>query len=196
MAFGSSSGIERELAPVELLLWKGRPQGGIKFRSQDAFGIPFLLLWCAGVSYAGYGMVKESPRGDFPFALIVLGFFAAMGFYFLIGRFFADAYTRSKMEYALTDRRALIVTNTFSRKVRSIDYRSEPNILLSEHSGGSGTIYFGDQAQSKSYGNQQLVSSGSLSGFEFIDNARDVYQRILKAKEAGIRSSESSPSPR
>ena len=107
--------------------------------------------------------------------------FVLVGFYMLIGRFLSDAYTRSKMEYALTDRRALIVTNSFSRKLRSIDYRSEPSISLEEKSDGSGTIHFGDQNKGY-YNNKQLVSSGSLSGFEFIDNARDVYQRILKAK--------------
>ena len=187
MTLTDSFGIERELAPGERLLWKGRPQRGIKFRSQDAYGIPFGLFWCGFLIFWVHIYISKKPAGsdvDF-FIIIFLIPFVLAGFYMLIGRFLADAYTRSKMEYAVTDRRALIVTNTFSRKVRSIDYRSEPNISLSERSGGSGTIYFGDQAQSKGYyNNNQFVSSGSVSGFEFIDNARDVYQRILQAKES------------
>ena len=123
---------------------------------------------------------SKGGAADPPFLVIaMLIVFALVGFHTMIGRFIADAYARSKMEYALTDRRALIVTNVFSRSVRSVDYRVEPNISLSEHSGGSGTIYFGEQPKGKN----QMLSSSSLSGFEFIDNARDVYQRLLKAKE-------------
>lgn len=185
MTFGDSLGIERELAPGERLLWKGRPQRGIKFRSQDAFGIPFGIVWCTFIVFWAYGFFSLTGAGnDFNFMVIgILILFGLVGFHMMIGRFVADAYARSKMEYALTDRRALIVSNTFSRSVRSIDYRTEPNISLSERSGGSGTIYFGEQPTGKN----QMVSSSSLAAFEFIDNARDVYNRILKAKVGEAR---------
>ena len=188
MTFTDSFGIERELAPGERLLWKGRPHTGIKFRSQDAYGIPFGLFWCAFIIFWGYGFFSKTHAGnDFNFFVVgTLILFGLIGFHMMVGRFLADAYTRSKMEYALTDRRAMIVSNTFTRKVRSIDYRTEPNISLAERSDGSGTIYFGEQTQSygRYYNNYQMLSSGSVSGFEFIDNARDVYQRILQAKES------------
>jgi hypothetical protein len=179
MTFNDAFSIERELAPGERLLWKGQPQKGIKFRSQDWFGVPFSLVWFGGVAFGGYNFMQhQGPQSGFNFGFLVFGFMGTMGLYLLVGRFLSDAYTRSRMEYALTDRRALILSRAFTRNVRSIDYRTEPDISLSERSGGSGTIYFGRQPQGKN----SLQSSGSLSAFDMIDNARDVYQRILKAK--------------
>lgn len=37
--------LSAELGPGERLVWSGKPRGGIRLRAQDAFLIPFSLLW-------------------------------------------------------------------------------------------------------------------------------------------------------
>lgn len=40
----ASSAVAEELSQGEQLLWAGRPAPGIRFRSEDAFLVPFSLL--------------------------------------------------------------------------------------------------------------------------------------------------------
>lgn len=50
--------------------------------------------------------------------------FALVGVYLIIGPFFADAYLRARARYAVTDQRALIVTNLWNRQVKSVSLRT------------------------------------------------------------------------
>jgi hypothetical protein len=45
MIHSAESTIAQHLDPGEHLLWSGQPRGGIRLRPQDAFLIPFSLLW-------------------------------------------------------------------------------------------------------------------------------------------------------
>ncbi len=181
------SSVERELNSGERLLWKGRPRGGIRFRSQDLFLIPFSLVWAGFVFFAVFAAFHQPSRnGVATSALIPLIPFVLIGLYILVGRFFVDAMMRARTEYALTDRRAIIVSGLSSRNIKSIDLRSTSEISLSERPDKSGTITFGAtpfggwmQRNPWSFG-----SSAGVPAFEMIDEVRSVYRIIDQIRAA------------
>ncbi len=91
---------------------------------------------------------------------------------------------RAKTEYALTDRRAIIVSQLFNRKVRSVNLDATPEIGVSERSDGSGTITFGPVTPFYAGRGQNPFFPGqsAVPAFEMIESARSVYDIIEKAK--------------
>jgi hypothetical protein len=181
------SSIESELNSGERLLWKGRPRGGIRFRGVDLFLIPFSLIWTGFVFFAAFAAFNQpAERSAAAPALIPLIVFILVGLYILVGRFFVDAMMRARTEYALTSRRAIIVSGFFSRNVKTVDLQTIPEILLSEKSDHSGTITFGAtpfggwmQRNPWSFG-----SSSGVPAFEMIEDVRSVYRTIDQIRAA------------
>ncbi|GEM_PF-606322 len=95
------AGIEPELLANERILWLGRPQGSI-FRRDDAWLIPFSLIWLAvGCGGLIAGLSSHDP-GDLiavPFLVVAL--------YLLVGRFVVKAIQRRTTIYAVTDHRVI-----------------------------------------------------------------------------------------
>ena len=71
------------------------------------------------------------------------GAFVGVGLYFVFGRFFADAYLRSKVQYALSDQRALILDSLTGNDLTAIDQRTTSEIRYNDIDGSRGTISFG-----------------------------------------------------
>jgi hypothetical protein len=101
----------------------------------------------------------------------------------IIGRFFVDAKLRARTAYALTDRRAIIVTGLWGRSVRSIDLRAVPEIGFAESSNRVGTLTFG---ASDPFASFNRGSRNRPPQFEIIENGRAVYEKAraiqLRAK--------------
>lgn len=129
----------RLLAEVgdENLLWHGSPAGGIRLRKSDAALIPFSLI-ITGFLFFCLTMALTSDRPVL-LALLVTPFLLA-GFYLLAGRFFYDAWRRDRTLYGVTDRRVIYLTNG---KVSSLPLAGLPEVTVTEHKDGSGTIGFG-----------------------------------------------------
>ena len=90
---------------AELLLWSGRPPRGLLLRTMDFFLIPFSLFWC------GFALFWESTvfAMHAPFFFKLWGLpFVAVGLYFVVGRFFVDAWIRGRTLYAVTNERVII----------------------------------------------------------------------------------------
>ena len=189
MSLFLGSPIERELSGDERLLWKGTPRTGIRLRPNDAYLVPFSLFWGGFAIFWEYSAITETLRRN-PSALLFTLFgipFVLMGLYIVFGRFFVDAKMRANTEYAVTNRRAIIVSGLFSRSVRSIDLQSTPEITLSEKADNSGTINFGPVPYG--WGSRRdpwSFGMPSQSAFEMIENARSVYEIIQQAKSAGV----------
>jgi hypothetical protein len=174
-----------QLSAGERLLWSGRPRRGVRLTALDAIGIPFSLVWCGFAVFWEVTAVRSHAPGFF---LLFGGFFVAMGVYIVCGRFFADAARREKTFYGLTPRRAIIVSGRRGAQVRSIDLGSLGEISFSERPDRSGTITLG--AQPWPWGTRARMMSPSLPGaarylppaFEMIENVRDVYEQIRRAK--------------
>ena len=131
---------EDELRPHldsgEKLLWAGRPAQGIvlTLRWQDAYFIPFVAVWL-------YVAVFSPPH------LLFIGVVISL----ISGRLFADLWYRSRLIYAVTDRRSIILSGMPSRSVQSIYFSSLITLKLEERRNRSGTIYFGEDHPTPSY---------------------------------------------
>ena len=127
------------LLPGERILWTGRPRQGVALHRQDAFLLPFGLLWLVFVILFFATFPITQTDGDLtviPFALL---FFAA-GIYFTFGRLIHDAAIRKRTSYAVTDQRVLFARGT--NKLTSLDLQRLPKLELTEHRDGTGTISF------------------------------------------------------
>ena len=142
--------VERELRAGEKMLWNGKPARGLKLQSSDFFAIPFSLFWGGFAFFWMYSATTATSNNhNDPIATVFPLFglpFVAMGIYLIIGRFFVDAKIRANTEYAVTNERAIIVSGLFSRKVKSLNLKSIPDISVIEKSDGSGTIIFGESS--------------------------------------------------
>lgn len=181
------SSIERELGSGERILWKGRPRGGLRLRSSDIYLIPFSLFWGGFAFFWEATALFKIPKGNAPGILFpIFGIpFVLFGLYFIFGRFFVDAKVRESAEYAVTNRRAIIVSGVFSRSVRSINLETTPEITFTERPDRSGTITFGSPLLYGRGGQRDLLFPGMSSqpAFEMIDDVRTVYGIIEKAKQ-------------
>ena len=132
--------ISAQLDPSERVLWAGQPQQGVMLRGSDAFMIPFSLLWGGFAFYWEWSVLQSDAPGFF----VLWGIpFVVMGIYIIVGRFFVDAWQRSKTHYAVTSERIMIVDGLFKTTVRSAQLSGLTEMALSEQLGGMGTIAFG-----------------------------------------------------
>ncbi len=110
-----------------------------------------------------------------------------LGIYLIVGRFFADAVLRSRTYYGLTTERIVIVSGLFSRTTKSLQLRTLSDVSLSESNDGLGTITFGPAAPWWAGSGGWPGSRQQLSpSFESISAARDVYEKIRAAQNAGV----------
>jgi hypothetical protein len=63
--------------------------------------------------------------------------FIIMGLYFVVGRFFADAWMRERTFYGIANERIIIVSGLFSRRTKSLNLRTLSDISLTELVGRS-----------------------------------------------------------
>ena len=135
------SEISGYLVAGERVVWQGRPQQGIRLVGRDAFILPFSLIWATGaLGTLGAGIMQGDLVTAGPFGLIGVIFLVA-AVYITVGRLLHDAWLRSRMHYALTDRRALIVRGD---EVTSVELdRIDQIQLKGGKDGGRGTIRFG-----------------------------------------------------
>jgi hypothetical protein len=160
--------IRRELAPLEQVVWSGRPRQGLVLRGSDVIQIPFSIFWCGFVAFWEHGAI-ESGNVFMMFWGIP---FIVVGLYLIVGRFFLEAWQRAYTFYAVTGQRVLIVTSLFRREVKSIELATLAETSLSEARDGRGSIMFGPSRWPGSA--RQPVAPR----FDMIDGARGVQQTI------------------
>jgi hypothetical protein len=174
----------RELRSDERLLWYGQPATGLRLQPADALVIPFSILWAGFAVFWETGVIAT----DAPILFKLFGVpFVIAGAYITVGRFFFDAYRRSRIAYALTTHRIIFLRTLWGRTVESIDLTGLPQITVQEHRDRSATIAFGPSA-----GIHSMMAGSGWPGvgkympprFERVANGRDVYDRILRAKES------------
>jgi len=132
----------------------------------DAFAIPFSIVW------AGFALFWEVSvvRSGAPWFFAAFGVpFVVIGAYLSVGRFFVDSYLRKHTHYALTDRRALILTTWPMPRVRSVNLAALAEVQLIGERNGAGTLIFGSRAWDGK-------GSPKSPRFEWIDDVRSVYR--------------------
>lgn len=183
-SISATAELEGELGAGERIIWSGQPNTGLRLRIADVVLIPFSLLW-GGFAVFWESMVIISGA---PFFFILWGIpFVLVGLYITVGRFFADAHIRAHTWYALTNERVLILTNLFTRKVKSLPLRSLQEIALEQRRDGSGSITFGPSLPFAGWyrgvawpGMSQRVPPA----FDLIPDAKGVYDLIRQTQRA------------
>ncbi len=167
-----------ELERGERQLWFGEPPRGLILRGSDVYLIPLSLL-CAGFAVFWETSVLRENAPAF-FALWGIPF-VLLGVYITIGRFFADAWRRSRTSYALTTERVIIRTGA---SIKSLSLRTLADVTLTERPDGRGTITFGPTPYlSTMYAGMRWPGRAQPPMFELIPDARQVDAQIRKAQQ-------------
>lgn len=192
-AFQSYQQLQPYLSPGERVLWSGKPRQGIALSGSDIYLIPFSLLW-GGFAFFWNFQVWTTFSGvgfndDWLFKLWGLPFLAA-GIYFIVGRFFHDAWVRRHLLYAVTNQRVLILGGSRSSKLTSRDIQALPMLELTEHRDRTGTLVFDSNEVGYSwFGRSRGFSgwtpnAGANAQFFRIQDPRRVYELIRGQSQA------------
>ena len=173
---GSAEAVIRaKLDDGEQLVWSGQPRQGVFLQPTDAVFIPVSLLWGGFAFYWEYMVVSTHQfwvlqLWGIPFVLI--------GLYLVVGRFFADAYMRSRTYYGLTDKRVIIMRGA---AVQSIALSDLKDVVLAQTSGRSGTLVFGPPnlpPPASSVAFFQPSRGPQYPMFQMIPAAQSVYDQV------------------
>jgi hypothetical protein len=166
-----------QLDSGERLLWAGSPAPGsaaLGALPVTLFGIPFTgfaAFWIWGAYTATRGTAKAAgpwmlfPLFGVPFLLVGLAMLLAP-----VGAYLGALST----VYAVTDRRAFIVSGRRTRGVRSFAPEDIGEITRFERADGHGSVFFGSRAFTSSRGLQRRTREG----FVGIPEVRHVEQLI------------------
>jgi len=187
MSFSTEQLLRPELGRDERLLWSGMPRQGLCFRSSDWLAVPFSLMWGGFAIFWEYSV---STAQKAPVFMALWGIpFVLIGLYMIVGRFFGDAFMRSRTYYGVTDQRVIIIDGLFNRQVKSLPLPTLSDISLSERSNRSGTITFGPNTSP--YGSLGRTWPGMgrrmAPAFDPIDDVRRVYALIREAQQSAHR---------
>lgn len=178
--------IAQVLDAGESLIWSGAPRQRLVLRPNDAYLIPFSLLW-GGFAITWEASVLRMGEPNAAFMSIWGVPFVLMGLYLIAGRFFVDARMRARTFYGLTDRRAIIISGLFSRTINSLPLRTLSDISLQERADRSGTILLGRPQPHSAWMSGMRwpgMTQYSTPAFEMIPNAKAVHTQLLEAVRA------------
>jgi hypothetical protein len=178
--------VTERLLTGERTVWSGRPAQGLLFTGRDWLLVPFSLLW------GGFAIFWESMvlAMNGPIFMKLWGVpFVLIGLYLVVGRFILDAWIRSGMQYAVTNKRVLISRSGPFSRLTAVGLDQLPDASLSESADGRGTIRFGQQVQMWG-GRHGGFSSWTPAldptpQFIGIENARSVFDQIQSAARKG-----------
>jgi hypothetical protein len=132
---------QQELMSGERILWTGRPDPSRLLTRGDVFLVPFTVLW-AWFSIGFFVQELDRSPPD-PLTRVIAPLFGVVGLYALVGRFLYLRYRKRRTCYAVTDRRVLVLTETFRRSLLAARIRQIPSIQKTIRSDGSGSLRFG-----------------------------------------------------
>ena len=120
----------------ETVLWRGKPEKLHLLSAQDAFMIPFSLLWAGFAVFWETMVIVHGAPWFFP---VFGGFFVLIGLYITVGRFLWKAYVLKRTLYAITDRKVLI---KHLEQVEILQIKDFPPQRVKQYRDGTATIYF------------------------------------------------------
>jgi hypothetical protein len=172
-----------DLLDGEKILWSGAPAAGVRLQARDVFMIPFSLLWCGFAIFWEYSV---SSHRRVPVFFILWGIpFVLVGLFMVVGRFFVDAWLRGRTRYALTNQRILIHRAAPLARFTALSLRQLPDMSLTEHAQGRGTIRFGEPAGPFAQRNGiagWIPALDPTAHFIAVDNAATLFRQIQQAQ--------------
>jgi len=184
--------IQPELTTGEGVVWAGQPNGAVFFHKEDAFLIPFSLLWGGFAIFwelgaAGFWGSNSRSGNPWLFGMLWGIPFVLIGQYMIWGRFFYTAWKKKRTYYAITNRRVIVVQNGWNRQMASAYLDSLPTLIKEGRSSGIGTLRF-SQAESmwsgrRGWGTWDGMTVGNVPTFVDIDDLDYVYRLISDLRE-------------
>jgi hypothetical protein len=173
-----------ELEPGETIEWAGRPNPRHVFTLVDLLLVPFSLLW-AGFAFFWEGTVIIWGA---PLFFAIWGVpFVLIGTYLVFGRFLFAAWDKRHTWYGVTNRRAIILSTTFGRRVQSLFLNKLPLVELRALPRGRGTLLLGQPPTFQNFGAFGAFPTSSrrlAPGFYDIPDARAVFELINRLRSA------------
>lgn len=174
-----------ELLSSETLLWSGRPNPKVIFHSDDWQLIPFSLVWTGFfVFWEGQAIRTHSTF------MILWGLpFLVFGQYFVWGRFLGDAWLKRRTYYGVTNRRVLVLQESWKHRTNIIYIETIPTI--EREGNGTGTLWFGTKyplsgARSTQKRSMSRFSLDLVPVFADIDDMNFVYSLVLGLKDKSL----------
>jgi hypothetical protein len=175
-ARGNPQQVAREhLRSDEHLHWAGTGDPSKIFSGRDVFLIPFSLLW---TGFIVFSLTDTGWKGELGPQVIIPTVMAIAGLHLVFGRFLVKLHRKRTTVYAVTDRRALIITPRGSREVpvgrtdRTITWTGGRRHCTVEWNSGepSGvTAFFGRASTARIYANTGLDGLFGPQVFAFWD---------------------------
>ena len=187
MALSTEQVLRPELSRDERLLWSGMPRQGVRLQASDWLAVPFSLMWGG---FAFFWEYSVSTSRHAPVFMELWGIpFVLVGLYMIVGRFFADAFMRTRTYYGVTNQRVIIIDGLFSRQLRSLPLATLGDMSLGERSNRTGSITFGASASPLGSFSRSWPGAGRrmTPAFDPIENVRQVYNLIREAQQAAQR---------
>ena len=183
-----------ELLSNESIYWAGFPSPSSIFNSDDWAIIPFSLLWGGFAIFweAGVlGLWDNTPTNNthpIPVFMVLWGIpFVLIGQYMIWGRFILDAWLKRRTWYAVTNRRVLILQESWRRKKTFLFLDSLAEISIEGSS--IGTLWlgpkpplFGGRGRSSRSWSRYAISE-STPVLSDIENVDAVHRLILDLRE-------------
>ncbi len=184
--------IQPELPSGESVVWAGQPSGSVFFHKEDAFLIPFSLLWGGFAIFwelgvAGFWGSGSRSGNPWLFGMLWGIPFVLIGQYMIWGRFFYAAWKKKRTHYAITNRRVIVVQNGWSRQMASAYLDSLPTLIKEGRSNGIGSLRFA-QAESmwsgrRGWGAWDGMTVGNVPTFVDIRDIDYVYRLVSDLRE-------------
>jgi hypothetical protein len=110
----------------------------------------------------------------------------------IAGRFWLDAWRRSRTRYAVTSERIIIISGLFASSTQSLDLRGLRDLAVDERSDGTGSIFFAPRPLWASWQSSwPMPNAAQVPMFDTISDARRVYNLIRQAQRAANSTSSS-----
>lgn len=165
------------LSSREEFMWSGQPWQGLHFQRDDWWRIPQSIIQGVVLVFIGLSFFHGATS---LYALMGVALWL-LAFYITLGRFFADAYWRSRTYYALTNRRIIIHTTVFGTTTTSHDLPSLYHLRAEVKGNGHGTIQVGKDTRIMEmfFRVRPFLGIGDYSNsLTMIPNAQRVYELI------------------
>jgi len=190
--------IQAELLSGETIYWAGMPNPGKIFHSDDWALIPFSLLWGGFAIFWETGVLgywDNTPRTHpAPFFMVLWGIpFILIGQYMIWGRFLVDAWLKRRTYYAASNRRVLILQESWKRKANF--FFLEGISEMTREGDGTGTIWLGPKLRvfgargSATRSMSRFNVNSQSSSLADIDDVDSVYRLILGLREKARKES-------
>lgn len=188
----SLGAIQSELTPGESVLWAGRPATGIVFHKEDAYLIPFSLMWGGFAIFWEMGVTghwgTQRSNASPPVFFMLWGVpFVVIGQYLIWGRFFYTAWKKKRTHYAVTTRRVIAVQDGWRRQTASTYIDTLPTLIKDGLSGGSGTLRFAQSqpmwSTNRGWGVWDGMAIGSVPVFRDIPDVDSVYRLVSELRD-------------